>query len=262
MTLGASKLRVVALNDEWEEVFWRHVKQDPLDFHFFIYDWKFKRKQTQIFLALDEADSVAGLMVVYKGCIVQVRGKREAVRLLLEGLDVEGVAVQAPVDCEDIVAAKFPVFERKATVILLSLKKCQENLKVTTEPEKLRVEDAGEIAKLMRTAYPEFWSTFTAEGVEEGFEEAFWIGIRRKGKIVAFGKAVPTPPVSHVAWIATLAEYRNRGFATAILSALVKELLASSSTAFIYVLSDNPVAMKLYSSVGFKPYRRYFYVKT
>lgn len=262
MTPGASKLRVVALNDDWEEVFWRHVTQDPLDFHFFIYDWKFKRKQTQIFLALDEANSVAGLMVVYKGCIVQIRGKREAVRLLLEGLDVAGVAVQVPVDCEDIVAAKFPVFERKATVILLSLKKGQENLKVTTEPEKLRVEDAGEIAELMRTAYPEFWSTFTAESVEEGFEEAFWVGIRRKGKIVAFGKAVPTPPESHVAWIATLAEYRKKGFATSILAAFLKELLVSSLTAFIYVLSDNPVAMKLYSNVGFKPYRRYFYVKT
>jgi hypothetical protein len=211
VTPSASKLRVVALNDYWEEVFWRHVTQDPLDFHFFIYDWKFKRKQTQIFLALDEADSVAGLMVVFNGCIVQVRGKREAVRLLLDGLDVEGVAVQAPLDCEDVVAAMFPVFERKAVVILLSLKKGEESLKVTTELETLSVEDADQIAELMRLAYPEFWSTFTAEGVEEGFEAAFWVGIRRKGKIVAFGKAVPTPPESHVAWIATLAEYRKRG---------------------------------------------------
>jgi ribosomal protein S18 acetylase RimI-like enzyme len=262
VTPSASKLRVVTLNDSLEGVFWEHVNQDTLDFHFFIYDWKFKRAQTKVCLALDEADAVAGLMVIYKGCIVQVRGTREAVRLLLDGLDVEGVAVQASLDCEDVVVTKFPVVEQKARVILLSLKKGEENLKVTTETEKLNVEDAGEIAELMREAYPEFWSTFTAEGVEEGFEEAFWVGIRREGKLVAFGKAVPTPPVSHVAWIATLEDYRNKGYATSILSALLKELLVSSSTAFIYVLSDNPVATHLYSKVGFKPYKRYFYMKT
>ena len=263
VTPSASKLRVVTLNDRFEGLFWEHVNQDPLDFHFFIYDWRFKRAQTQIFMALDEADAVAGLMVVYKGCIVQVRGTtREAVRLLLDGLDVEGVAVQAPLDCEDVVVAKFPVVEQKATIVLLSLKKGEENLKETTDTEKLSAEDAGEIAELMREAYPEFWSTFTAEGVEEGFEEALWAGIRREGRLVAFGKAVPTPPVSHVAWIATFEDYRNKGFATSILSALLKELLVSSSTAFIYVLSDNSVATHLYSKVGFKPYKRYFYVKT
>jgi len=233
-----------------------------LDFHFFIFDWKFKRGQTEIFLALDERDSVAGLMVIFNGCIVQVHGTREAVRLLLDQLDVEDVAVQAPLDCEDVVVARFPVFERKAKVILLSLEKGEENLTVTAEPEKLGVDDAGEITELMHEAYPEFWSVITAEGIEETFGEASWVGIRHAGKLVAFGKAVPTPPVSHVAWIAARAGYRNRGYATSILSALLKELFESSSAAFIYVLSDKPTAMQVYSKVGFKQYKRYFYVKT
>ncbi|MBN1245428.1 GNAT family N-acetyltransferase [Candidatus Bathyarchaeota archaeon] len=261
-TPSSSKLRVVALNEALERGFWAHVNQDPLDFHFFIFDWKFKREQTQIFLALGEADSVAGLMVIYNGCIVQVRGTREAVRLLLDEIDVEEVAVQAPLDCEDVAAGRFPVFEQKATVMLLSLKKGEENIKVTTEPEKLSVDDADEIAELMREAYPEFWSVITAEGIKESFAEASWVGIRHKGKLVAFGKAVSTPPVSHVAWVATHADYRNRGYATSILSALLKELFESSKTAFIYVLSDNSSAMQVYSAVGFKPYKRYFYVKT
>jgi predicted GNAT family acetyltransferase len=262
VTSGASKLRVVTLNDGLEKIFWDFVNRDPLDFHFFIYDWNFKREQTQIFMALDERDSVAGLMVVYNGCIVQVRGSREAVRLLLDQLDVEEVAVQAPLDCQDVGVARFPIFEQKAEVVLLSLKKGEENINVTTEPEKLSVDASGEIAELMHEAYPEFWSAITAEDIEETFAEASWVGIRHAGKLVAFGKAVSTPPVSHVAWIATRAGYRNRGYASSILSALLRELLVSSSTAFIYVLSDNPVAMRLYSGVGFKPYKRYFYVKT
>jgi predicted GNAT family acetyltransferase len=184
------------------------------------------------------------------------------VSLLLEELDVEGVTVQAPLDCEDIVSAKFAVAEQKGMVNLLSLKKGEENLKVTAKLEKLGVADADEIAELMHEAYPEFWSTFTAEDVAEGFEEAFWVGVRREGRLVAFGKAVPTPIVGHAAWIATLEGYRNRGYATSVLSTLLKKLLASSSTAIIYVLGNNSTAMHVYSKVGFKLYKRYFYVKT
>ena len=253
---------MAALTEALERVFWAHVNQDPLDFYFFIFDWKFKREQTRIFMALDEADAVAGLMVVYNCCIVQVRGTREAVRLLLDGLDIEEVVVQAPLDCEDIVVDRFPVFEQKTTPILLFLKKGEENIKVTIEPEKLCVDDADEIAGLMHEAYPEFWSVITTEGIEESFAEASWVGIRREGKLVAFGKAVSTTPVGYVAWIATRADYRKRGYATSILSALLKEVLEFSSTAFIYVLSDNASAMQVYSKVGFKPYKRYFYVKT
>ncbi len=259
---SSSKLHVATLNADLETVFWAYVNQDPLDFHFFIYDWKFKREQTRMFMALDEADAVAGLMVVYTDCIVQVRGSREAVRFLLNQLDVEEVMVQVPLDCEDVVAARFPVFEQKAILILLFLTRGEENVTVTIKPEKLCIDAAEEIAELMHEAYPEFWSVITAEGIEATFAEAFWVGIRRKGKLVAFGKAVSTPPVVHVAWIATHADYRNKGYATSILSALLKMLFESSETAIIYVLSDNATAMHLYSKVGFKPYKRYFYVKT
>lgn len=258
----SSKLRVAALNADLEPVFWAHVNQDPLDFYFFIYDWKFKRDQTKMFMALDEADAVAGLMVVYTDCIVQVRGSREAVRLLLNQLDVEEVMVQVPLDCEDVVAARFPVFEQKATPILLFLKRGEENIKVMIKPETLCIDTAEEIAKLMHKAYPEFWSVITAEGIEATFAEAFWVGIRREGKLVAFGKAVSKSPVGHVSWIATHADYRDRGYATSILSALLKMLFESSETAIIYVLSENATAMHLYSKVGFKPYKRYVYVKT
>jgi len=262
VTSSSSKLRMVNLNDGLENFFWDFVNRDPLDFYFFIFDRKFKREQTQIFMALDETDLVAGLMVVYNGCIVQVRGSREAVWLLLERLDVEEAGVQVPLNCKDVVVDRFPVFEHKTTPILLFLKRGEENVKVTITPEKLCADDADEIAKIMHEAYPEFWSVITAEGIMETFAEAFWVGIRREGKLAAFGKAVSTPPVSYVAQIATLEDYRNRGYATSILSALLKELLASSSTAFIYVLSDNTTAMHVYSKVGFKPYKRYFYVKT
>jgi len=259
--LSSTKLRVATLNEDLEHVFLAHVNRDPLDFYFFIFDWKFKRKQTNIFLAL-EANSVAGLMVVYNGYIVQLRGSHEAVKLLLDRIEIEEIAVQVPLDCMDIIMDKFPVSEQKTVTILLSANKGEENIKVTTKPEKLSVDDADEIAELMHEAYPQFWRFITAEEIKETFEEEYWVVIRQDGKLVGFGKAVPTPPVSHVAWIATQAEYRNRDYATSILSALLKMLLESSETAFIYVLSDNTTAMHLYSKVGFKPYKRYFYLKT
>lgn len=49
----------------------------------------------------------------------------------------------------------------------------------------------------------------TAEGIVETFGEAFLVGSRREGKLVTFGKAVCTPPVSYVVWIAMFEDYRN-----------------------------------------------------
>ena len=125
MTSGASTLRVVALGDGLEKIFWAHVNQDPLDFHFFVYDWTFKRAQTRIFMALDEWDAVAGLMVVYLGCLVQV-----------------------PLDCADVVAGKFPIVEQKATVVFLALRKGEEKIDVTSETERLRIGDAVKLPNL------------------------------------------------------------------------------------------------------------------
>jgi ribosomal protein S18 acetylase RimI-like enzyme len=246
-----------------ENLFWNHVNRDPLDFFWFIYDWKLYRDKTKIWMALDDARKVAGLLLVHGGTIVQFRGSREAVNALLSYAPVvEDVEVQAPLDCEDLVMGKYGS-KYKVHMVLMSMERGEEQTQITTAPERLRVEDAEEVAALMREADPVWWGGVTTERAANSLKEAYWVGIRHDGKVVSVGSARLTElGICNIGVIATREEYRNRGYATSVVSALVGEILKNARTATIHVLADNAPAVRAYTKAGFKPYKTYLAIRT
>ncbi|MCL5876313.1 MAG: hypothetical protein M1540_00690 [Candidatus Bathyarchaeota archaeon] len=71
----------------------------------------------------------------------------------------------------------------------MSLKKGDERLKVSVEPERLDVGDAEQIAKLMNERYPQMWSGITSDGIASLMSSSYtvWLGIKHVGKLVSFG---------------------------------------------------------------------------
>lgn len=252
-------MRIVPLNESCEKVFWSHVNQDPANYYFFIFDWKQRRDQTRILMAI-EGENVEGLMLIYRDAIVQLRGNREAVKTLLGSLDLDKVELQAPLECEDLVLRKYKLTFR-VEMMLMRLLEGEEHIQVGHEPERLTVEDAEEIADLMRSTNPEWWGDITAEMQKKMMEDALWLGIKRDGKIVSVGSTRLTDFGCNIGIVATHEQYRNMGYATSIVSALLKEILKTSSTALIHVLSDNAPAVHVYSKVGFKPYKTYLFIR-
>lgn len=247
------------LTQEFEDAYWRLVKQDYCDYYFFIYDLQMQREQSKVFLALD-SNRIVGLMLVYLDRVAQLRGSPEAVGLLLSSLRLSEVDVQAPIDCEDMVLARFPVFKHKENMSALILKKGNEKGNFVEVPEMLSFEDAEEVAQLMRDSYPLMWSQMTADQVKRfcASEANVWYGIRREGKLVSFGSAILTEKMGLVTWLATVEKYRCRGYCTSILSTLVAEGLKKADSMMIYVMDDNAVANHVYSKVGFEKCRSYF----
>jgi predicted GNAT family acetyltransferase len=256
-------LKLAALSQELEGLYWSFVCKDNYDYYFFIYDMLYQKQRSKVTLAL-EKDQIAGLMLIYGENIVQMRGKPEAANLLLDSLGIGYFELQAPVEWEKTVLAKFPNCWLKAHMTLMTVKKGEENLNVTVEPEKLHVEDAYAVAMLMRESYPEVWSAVTGENVKEMFGStgSVWMGIKLGGKLVAFGSANLAGNVAHVMWLATSEQERNQSYGTSIVSALMKECLKKADKALIYVLDDNETAKSVYLKVGFKPYKTYLYLKT
>jgi hypothetical protein len=117
-------MKVVSVEDGFEQVFWNVVNKDPLNYYFFIFDWTRRREQTKVLLAMED-ERVAGSMLQYtaqgRDNIVQLRGSRKAVEQLLECIDFERVELQAPVDCEDIVLRRYRPWFRDVLVLM-----CQE----------------------------------------------------------------------------------------------------------------------------------------
>ncbi|MEM4704505.1 MAG: GNAT family N-acetyltransferase [Candidatus Bathyarchaeia archaeon] len=257
-------LRVAALDGSTESLFWDVANRDPLELFWFIYDWKLYRDVTKIWLALDEAERVAGLLLLHRDTIIQFRGSREAVKALLDYASAKGgFEVQAPLDCEELVTGKFGS-EGKVHMVLMKLQKGEEKIRISTEPARLGVEDAEEVAALLREADPLWWGEITAERLAGGsLKEALWFGIRQDKHIVSVGSTRLTNlGISNIGIVATKEGYRNKGYATSVTSALVKEILKVSNTAIIHVLADNKPAVRTYTKVGFKPYKTYLAIRS
>jgi predicted GNAT family acetyltransferase len=254
-------MKVVALYDGLERAFWNHTSADELDYYFFVLDWKLRRDQTKILMAMED-DEIQGLMLIYRDSVVQLRGNQTAVRMLLDLLTLKEVELQAPLDCEAVVLRKFETPKIKERMVLMRLSRGEENIQVTTTPVRLGLDDAEEIVQLMRKADPSWWGETSVENMRKILAETYWLGIKQDERIVSVGSTRLVDFASNIGVVATEKDYRNRGYATSIVSALVSEILKTSFTAIIHVISDNAPAVHAYSKVGFKPYKTYLSIRT
>lgn len=253
------KMEMLPLDSGLEDVFWNYVYQDVPHHHFFILDWKFEKNSTKILLALKE-NRIQGMMLTYGQSIVQLRGSAEAVNALLDYLDLEKVEIQALMEHENMVLKRYKPMTRHE-LILMTLRKGEERLHFKHPVVKLTPSDAKEIARLIGQANPESWGEAAPQRIIEGMDERLWLGIKVDGKLVSLGGTRFTEWGSNIGVIATEESHRCKGYATSIVSTLVKKILARCPMAFIHVLSDNPPAIHVYEKVGFKPYRTYFFVR-
>ena len=256
--LGGNGLRIVSIDEGFEQTFWDYVDQDPLDYYFFILDWKNRKEQTKILLAL-EGRKVKGLMLLYAEHIVQLRGDRKSVETLLEHVGFDSVELQAPLDCEDLVLRKYKA-DFRHELVLMRLNRGEENIQIKNTPRKLGPEDVEQVAEVLRNADPVVWGDLDVEKQRLVRPDTFLTGIRCGNKLVSVGLTRFVDFASNIGAIATDVRYRNRGYATSIVSALVREILKKSPIAIIHVLADNAPAVCAYSKVGFKPYKRYLMI--
>jgi ribosomal protein S18 acetylase RimI-like enzyme len=252
-------LHVVELDESSEPVFWQHVLEDPLNYYFFIMDWKHEREDTRIFMALEE-ERIRGMMVVYKESIIQMRGHRDAVEVLLDTIDLPEIDMMAPIECEDLVLDRFEP-RIKNEMMVMYVEKGDETIVKPHEPVELTPDDAEQISKLMRESYPDWWGKTTAENIRERMKKKLYLGFKIDAKVVSLGSAFFEEVGSVIGVVATEENHRNKGYATSVVSGLLEKIFQENERALIHVLVDNYPAIQTYRKVGFKPYRTYLLAK-
>ncbi|MCK4443350.1 MAG: GNAT family N-acetyltransferase [Thermoplasmata archaeon] len=252
-------IQVVELDEDTENVFWHHVEKDPLEYYFFIMDWKYEKDHSRILMAMEE-ENVIGMMVIFKDSIVQVRGNREAIEALLDNLHLTEVEMMAPLEYEDIVLDRFKP-GIKNEMLVMYVERGEENILKPHEPRELSPEDAEQIAKVMRESNPDWWGQRTPENIVEAMKKKHWLGFKVEEKIVSLGNAFLDDHGSVIGVVATDEEHRNKGYATSIVSGLVEDIFQKHDRALIHVLKDNHSAIHTYRKVGFKLYREYTLIK-
>lgn len=252
-------MEIVSLEPALEPIFWEHINQDIPRYYFFAFDWKHNRDATRILLAL-EGNRIDGMMLVYRQSIVQLRGNCDAVKALLERLDLEKVELQALDQHKQYALEKYkPTWSHE--MMLMLLRKGEERLLIRHPIVTLDASDAEQIAAIMKYADPEYWGTTTRQQIVEDVRNVNWLGIKVNRELVSIGSTRLTEWGGLIGVVATHRDHRNKGYATSIVSKLVKQILEKLSIAMIYVLSDNPSAIRVYRKVGFKPYRKYFFMR-
>ena len=68
-------LKVVPLDEASEERYSQIVLQDPVDYYFYILDWKHLRDKTDIYLAMN-SDDIEGIMLIYNKNVASFRATR------------------------------------------------------------------------------------------------------------------------------------------------------------------------------------------
>jgi predicted GNAT family acetyltransferase len=259
-------VEIIPVANGSERIFLTYANRDPIDFFFFIIDWTQHREQTKIFLAI-EGKEVVGSLLVFADFIVQFRGSREAVKKLVECIEFDKVELQAPPDCEDIICQKFRPHVRQ-DMVLMRLSRGEEHLHTVEIPIRLNVEDAEEVASLLRRCDLEWSGEITAERLRQStcwlaWQNTYWLGIKHEKKLVSVGNTrFDMDFATNINVVATDEHFRSRGYATSIVSALVQEIFQRVPIALIHVMADNVPAVRAYRHVGFKPYKTYLSIRS
>ncbi|MEM4701349.1 MAG: hypothetical protein QXZ51_04310, partial [Candidatus Bathyarchaeia archaeon] len=146
-------MKIVPLESSLEPLFWKTISQDIPHYYFFAFDWKYRRDQTKILLALD-GDKIHGMMLIYRGEIVNLRGSTEAAKALLEKLDLEKIEIQALEEHQLHILEKYEPTATHGMMVML-LRRGEEKLHIKHPVVGLDVSDAGQIATIMKAADPE-----------------------------------------------------------------------------------------------------------
>ena len=163
-----------------------------LNYYFFILDWTRQRDQTKILLAMED-ERVIGSMLQYtarggRHGIVQMRGSRKAVEQLLGYTDSKEWSCRPQLivktSCSEVDKPWF-----KHLLILMCMKKGEENLQVKQVPVKLGPEDVGDIVNVMQGADTESWGYLDAEQQKLAWKDAYMLGIRQDNKLVSIGSS-------------------------------------------------------------------------
>ena len=84
-----------------------------------------------------------------------------------------------------------------------------------------------------------------------------YLGIRCAGKLIAMaGERMRLDGFTEISAVCTHPEYRGCGYASSLVRALVRQIIARGETPFLHLYSDNATAAALYTKLGFTQRRR------
>jgi ribosomal protein S18 acetylase RimI-like enzyme len=255
-------MKITPLSSEMEPLFWQHVYSDISDYYFFILDVKYDAANSKVTLALDEKGKITGMMLIYHNVMAQLRGSNKAIEMLLTQLDLDKPMITTPIEYAPLrLPSRYVVKEKPRGLAVMRLRWGEKTLRIRHDLVRLSTSDAEDIAALMKACNFDWWSEINAQQIAERMKERLWLGVKKERKLVSIGGARIDDWASCIHTVATHKDFRCRGYATSIVSALVEQIMNKSHLALINVETINTPAIRAYTKAGFNPYKNYTVTK-
>ena len=248
-------MKIITLDSTTEPIFWRYVEDRIEEYFFFIMDYKQYPKLTKILMAIDDDEKIQGMLLNYKDKIIHLRGSNEVVKNLANKFDMNSMEITVLKSQKDLIDSKVKENKKEVLINRMVIHSGENLIKNEFTPEILEESDREEIASLFKRADPVFWSHVQAKDIEFSKKHILF-GIKHEKRIVSIAQIWFGDEVGIIPTVATDPEFRNRGYATSLVSRSVQELFKFKNIplCLIHVRAENAPAVHTYKKIGFKDY--------
>jgi len=245
-------LKILSIEEVDEKAFLDFLNRDQILHIFTIYDLKFMRDKTKVWIAFKN-DDICGYAFEFDRRIVHTHGTVESVAKLLDYIALDEVVfVVEP----DHLAVIEKVFEPIGPTDTSSKGKVTTYLVMKLDPKIFKPIIKHRVKKLGFEDLDDVLERF-GEDEKRRVEEAVRGGLAYgayEGGLLSSLATVPEiiDDVALVRGVYTFPSLRNRGLATSVCSVLSKELLSLGKKVILWVAKDNLPARKVYEKIGFR----------
>ncbi|MFX0075995.1 MAG: GNAT family N-acetyltransferase, partial [Candidatus Hermodarchaeota archaeon] len=233
-----------------EAYFYSHIKNNFAEYFFFHVDYAQYPENTEVYLALDNEDKVQAMLLNWKNNRIQLRGANTGLEFLLTGRNYNPLSVTGFENHRELIFKYFPTYKKEIALYRMVLNKGAQKDFEKYDFQKLTELYRDEITSLMKIADPIFWGSREPEDILID-ENNTWYGIVEKSQLISVVSLWRYESIGYLTIVGTHSDYWNQGYASSLISSVLKRLFLEKEQCFIMVRVVNDPAVHTYQKIGF-----------
>jgi ribosomal protein S18 acetylase RimI-like enzyme len=248
--MDIENLRSVPVNPDTEAVFYKYIGDNFAEYFFFHVDYAQYPESTEIYMALDNKDIIHGMLLIWNDRRIQLRGSAKSLEMLLRDKNYSPISITGFDKHKATIEKYFPQYTKEIALYRMAMQK-GDFVDFENYPFKILSDsDKDDIASFMRITDPIFWGSRKPEDIMMDENNVFF-GIFNNDKLVSITGVWKYKNVGYITIVGTNPAYRNKGYASSIVSSAIKNIFWEKGECLITVRVKNTPAIHTYEKLGF-----------
>jgi len=245
-------MHIVPLDRDIEGQFLRFLNQDRINHFYAIYNLRYLRESTLVWVALRDRTILGYLLEYTPRKILSIRGDASCVAVLLGATSLTEPEFNIELSHLSVVDKLYEPIDpsdpttvgKISTFLTMKIDKETFNPIIKHRVKRLGIDDLDAASECLN---------MDRNQIEEMMQRGAAFGIYKKRKMVSLAASPEIlKDLAIIRGVQTVPSFRNRGYATSACSALVSDLINQNKKVMLYVSKDNQAAIRAYEKIGFK----------